>query len=86
MLCFGSGPELPPSREGGRDLLSTQNGEAQLPLKGGVEGGEGERARSGGQLRAVDIAPRLPTVLGRTSLSRGPLGAGWASLGSSCQC
>lgn len=47
---------------------------------------EGKQTRSGGQLRAVDIAPWLPVVLGRASLSQGLLGRERASLGSSCQC
>lgn len=47
---------------------------------------EGKQAYSGGQLQAVDIAPWLPVVLGRASLSQGLLGREWASLGSSCQC
>lgn len=56
MLGFSSGRELRPLRG---DPLFTQNGEAQLllPLN---EGAWGKRARSGGQLWAVDIAPRLP--------------------------
>lgn len=58
------------------------NNEVQLLLSVN----EGKQTRSGGQLQAVDIAPWLPVVLGRASLSQYLLGAEWASLGSSCQC
>lgn len=79
--CFSFGHRLSPR---GEIFLLAQNGKKQLLLPLNEEGA---KAHSGGQPRAVDIAPRLlPAVLGKASLSRGLLGAGWASLESSCQC